>query len=158
MTTAPNTTRSDTLFSLRYAVRVLERHGNLWARAGAFTKFVTIATGAGAVAAVISKNPNFSLGLGVLLALLQALEYALDPADKKAKAAAARKEYARLLANEAKHEDAALHAAYMAIVADDEVQIWQGIKELAYNDAVREKGLSPDALYTNENAVLRLLT
>lgn len=158
MTTHTVPPRADTLFCLRYAVRVLERHSNLWSRAGVFSKFVTIATGAGAVAAVISMSPLLSVATGVALALVQALDLALDPAERKARAHAARREYARLLACQAQHTDADLHSAYMAIVAEDDVQVWQRIKELSYNDVLREKGLDPADLYPNESTLLRWLT
>ena len=152
--TTGTTTRFDTLFDLRYAVRVLERHGNLWSNLGGAFKFVSLVTGSTAVAAVISSNPQWATGLAIALAVLQAWELAVDPATRKADAAANRRDYARLLANESGKSDAELLTAYMSIVADDKIQPWRAVKELAYNDVIREKNLDPTALYANESKLM----
>lgn len=151
-------TRANTIFCIRYAVRVLERYAKYWSSIGTAFKFISLATGTGAVAAVIAANPGWSLALGVALAVLQALEHAVCPSDKHACALASRRDYARLLSNQAAHTDESLEAAYQAIVADDEVMVGQSLKELAYNDVVREKGLAESALYQRESWVFKLLT
>lgn len=143
--------RSDTLFALRYAVRVLERYARMWHLVGAGLKAISILSGTVALAALTGTNTGLAIFMGVLFAALQALEHALDPADKRAAALAARRDYARVLSTEATKDDAALEAGYQAVVADDEIVVIQGLRELAYNDVVQEQGRDASALYPDRH-------
>lgn len=140
-------TRDDTLFALRYAVRVLERHARLWGLIGAACKLVAILSGTVALAALVGTNTPLAVGMGVVFAVLQAVEHAFGPAEQRAKAQAQRRDYARLLARQGAMDDAAAEAAYQAVVADDDIAVPAALKELAYNDVVREQGLSEAACY-----------
>lgn len=149
--------RADTLFALRYAVRVLERQAKLWAVIGKLFKFISILSGTVAVAAVVSSKAEWAVFLGIMFAVMQAIDHALDPAEKHAAALAQRRDYARLLADQTNHTDGALEAAYRKVVADDEIMVDQALKELAYNDVVREQGLPESACYP-DHALMRLLS
>lgn len=144
-----NNSRSDTLFSLRYAVRVLERYARMWNLVGAGLKAISILSGTVALAALTGANSRVAVVMGVVFAALQALEYALGPAEKRAEALAERRNYARVLAAEASMNDAALDAAYQRVVADDEIVIIQSLRELAYNDVVREQGKDESHCYAD---------
>lgn len=141
------TDRNTTLFSLRYAVRVLERRGVYWSRIGVGFKALSIFSGTAAVAAVVGDKTVGAMIGGAIFAVLQAVEHAFSPGDQKAASYAQRKAYADLLARARALEDAALYTEYQAIVAADEVHCWQPLKELAYNDVVDEKGFDPAAKY-----------
>lgn len=141
--------RDDTLFSLRYAVRVLERYARMWSLVGAGLKATSILSGTVALAALTGTNTRVAVALGVVFAALQALEYALGPAEKRAEALAERRNYARVLAAEATMDDPALEAAYQRVVADDELVIIQRLRELAYNDVVREQGKDERECYAD---------
>lgn len=142
-----NNTRNDTLFALRYAVRVLERHARMWGHIGLACKFASLLSGTAALTALASSNKQLALGLGILFAVIQALEHAFGPAERRAQSLNTRRDYARVLAAQASHSDEALEAAYQAAVAEDEICVGQSFKELAYNDVVKEQGLDETACY-----------
>lgn len=135
--------RRDTLFSLRYAVRVLERHSRLWGRIDGLIRFAGLLSGMAAFTALVGQSQSASLGFGVLFALLQALEFTVRPAEVRARSLSARTGYARLLATEGTYDDGALQAAYQALVADDEVVVPESLRALAYNDVLLERGDDP---------------
>ena len=66
--------------------------------------------------------------------------------------------YARLLAQGCQLGDEALAAQYAGLVAEDGIHVPQGLKLIAYNDVVRERGLDSAALYTNTNRLLACLS
>lgn len=152
-----NRTRDDTLFALRYAVRVLERHARMWGLIGTACKFTSVLSGTVALAALVGTNTPLAVSMGVLFATLQAIEHAFGPAEHRAKALAQRREYARVLAAHVRHDDAALEAAYQAIVAEDDITVMPALKELAFNDVVREHGLNEGACYSG-HGLLRALS
>lgn len=140
-------TRDDILFDLRYACRVLERYACMHAKLGMVLKFFSLLSGTAALAALVGDKSGIALGLGLFFALLQALEHAVGPGDKAANASAMRKEYARLYARAAGLADEVLDAGYHAIVADDDISVPQGLKELAFNDVICERSLDASACY-----------
>lgn len=152
-----NKTRTETLLTLRYAVRVLERLARLWSHIGTSLKFASIISGTVALAALVGSNTPIAIGLGVVFGVLQALEHAIGPADKRAQALAQRRHYALVLAAQAGQEDAALEAAYEAVNAADEITVGQALRELAYNDVVAEQGLPQTASYP-DHKFLRALS
>ena len=141
--------RHETLFNIRYAVRVLERHATLWMRIGRTIKFLSLLGGTSALAALMTSNATLATVAGLFFAALQALEATLNPSDASACARAQRLEYAHLLVREAQLDDAELASAYAAISASDEVQVSLALKEAAYNDVIDEKGLDQSAKYAH---------
>jgi len=139
--------RFETLFSIRYAVRVLERNARMWGVVSAAFKFASILSGTVALAAITGDKTALAVWLGVVFAGIQALDHATDPAGRRASSLAARRDYARLLAAAHRHDDAALEAAYVAVVAEDEESVIESLKKLAYNDVVREQGLDDGACF-----------
>lgn len=136
-------TRHDTLFSLRYAVRVLERYSRFWARIDGATKLASLLAGSAAIAALGAQSRPLAIFFGVIFALLQALTFGIRPADKSAQGLLARRPYADLLAGEGGYDDAALEAAYQRLVAADELIVPDALRPLAYNDVVIERGCDP---------------
>ena len=151
-------TRADTLFNLRYAVRVLERYAHLWHNAGVTLKFSSILSGTAALASLTGQVVLLAVAAGIFFAVMQALELALAPADRATAASLQRREYARLLAQGCQLGDEALAAQYAGLVAEDGIHVPQGLKLIAYNDVVRERGLDSAALYTNTNRLLACLS
>ena len=135
--------RRDTLFSIRYAVRVLERHARLWGRIDACIKLAALVSGSSAFAALMADNKTMVLVAGIVFALLQAVEFSIRPAEVRARSLAGRTGYAKLWATQGGFDDAALEAAYKALVAGDEVITQESIRALAYNDVLTERGDDP---------------
>jgi hypothetical protein len=142
-------TRSDTLFDLRYAVRVLERQARMWGLVGAAFKFASVLSGTVALAALTGEKTPLAIGMGMVFAVLQAAEIAVGPTGKSSNALSMRRDYARLYARESTLSDAALEDGYQAIVADDEIVVGHALKELAFNDVVLERGLNAADCYPN---------
>lgn len=142
-----NKSRSDTRFSLRYAVRVLERQARMWGVISAAFKFCSLLSGTVALAALTATNKPAAIALGLVFAVLQGAEITLGPSGHRSQALATRREYARLLARQATLCDADLEAAYQTIVADDDIIVIDGLRDLAYNDVAREQGLAVNTTY-----------
>lgn len=140
-------TRDDTLFDLRYAVRVLERQARMQGNCMAMVKFSTLLSGSAALAALVANHAAAAITLGLVCATVQALDMALEPTAKQARALAARLNYARVMSHQASMTDAALEVAYQAVVADDDVAVSRALQELAYNDVIREQGRDESVCY-----------
>jgi hypothetical protein len=152
-----NTDRHETLFSIRYAVRALERQGALWGRFGLVLKFCSVLSGAAAVTTALSAGSAWAAAAaGLLFAALQALEVVVDPAGKSAAALAQRRDYARLMARQSGYSDGDLEAEYQALVADDSIATPMVLRRAAYNDVVHELGRDPQALYPDQGWLARL--
>ena len=133
-------TRNDTIFSLRYAVRVLERTTRFWARIDTLIKGLSLLSGSAAIFALGNESKTMTLALGLFFALTQAVEFSLRPSDRSAQALGERTAYARLLARQASFADDALDAAYQQIASDDNLIAMEGLRRIAYNDVVEERG------------------
>lgn len=152
-----NTDRHETLFSIRYAVRALERQGALWGRFGLVLKFCSVLSGAAAVTTALSAGSAWAAAAaGLLFAALQALEVVVDPAGKSAAALAQRRDYARLMARQSGYSDGDLEAEYQALVADDSIVPHMALRRAAYNDVVHELGRDPKSLYQDLGWIARL--
>lgn len=149
-------TRDDTLFDLRYAVRVLERQARLQGHCIALVKFLMLLGGSAALASLVSGHAVAAICLGLVFATVQALDLALEPTAKQARALAARLNYARLLARQAALDDAALEAGYQGLLADDDVVVGRSLQELAYNDVIREQGRDASVCYAERRWVRAL--
>lgn len=152
-----NSTRHQTTFALRYAVRVLERYSAFWRVASLVFKFASVLSGAGALVAMTGTITRYAVALGVVFASLQALDLVLDPSSRHAMAMANRRDYAAILAKQAILDDASLEAAHQDIVQRDEIIMPSSFKKLAFNDVMDEMGLDPSQKYDETSWVLRFL-
>ncbi len=140
--------RYETLFALRYAVRVLERHARMWRRIDGLIRFAGLLSGMSAFAALTAASQSATMLAGIVFAILQAIEFAIRPAEIAAQSMSAKKPYGDVLARQATLDDSSLEAAYQRCVADDDVIVPETLRFLAYNDVVSENGGDPSALYT----------
>jgi hypothetical protein len=147
------TTRPDTLFNIRYASRVLERQCRLWRRVDGVVRFSAVLAGSGAIAALGAQNAVMALVAGVVFALFQAIEYAVRPAEVAAHAMAQGKQYAALLARQRRLSDAALADELEAVRVEDDIIVMDSLRQLAYNDVVRERGLDESACFSETMAL-----
>jgi hypothetical protein len=140
--------RFDTLFSLRYAVRVLERQARFWRHVDAALRIGAVLSGSGAFAALLTQQAaGVSAVALVVFALLQAVEFSLQPGLKAAEAWVARAPYLAALARQACTGDAELEAAYQDAILGDVVQAFESLRRVAYNDVVEEKGCAATEAY-----------
>ena len=142
-------TRFDTLFSLRYAVRVLERQSRFWRRLDGALRFLTIVSGSAAFAALLTQqSPAINAVALAAFAALQALEFSLQPGQRAAMAWVARLPYLEAMADQSAMDDDSLEAAYRAALLRDDIQAFESLRRIAYNDVVEEMGCSPEHAYT----------
>lgn len=134
-----------TLFNLRFAARVLERHCRLWRRIDAGVRLMALLAGSGAIAAIGAANQGAAITLGGLFALFQAVEFALRPADIAAKSMRQRKAYASLSSRETEMDDVVLAKTYDALTAEDEIVVPEVLRRLAYNDVACERTPAAEA-------------
>ena len=139
--------RHDTVFSLRYATVVLERHAALWGFIGACCRVASLLAGSAAIAALGAQNPAVALIFGIVFAFAQAIEYATHPADKAAAARVQARQYARVWAHESDYTDADLAMAYRKVIVDDDIKPSASLKDLAYNQVLSEMDCDPAAAY-----------
>jgi hypothetical protein len=142
-----NRARFDTLFTLRYAERVLERYARMWHRLDATARVFAIFSGTAAFGALMAQSGSWALVFGGIFALLQALEYGLNPGRREQESRAARALYARVLARQHELTDEQLEIAYQEAQAGDSVIVPDTLRRLAYNDVVDERGCDPAARY-----------
>ena len=88
--------RHTTLFNLRYAIRVLERYAAFWGSIGIAFKTLSILSGTVALSALVGEKSTMAISIGVIFALLQAIEYSLSPSDRKFAVMEMRGKYAAL--------------------------------------------------------------
>jgi hypothetical protein len=139
--------RDNTLFCLRYAVRVHERRAKLWDSLNAIITVTSLLSGSAAIAAIASQNKNISLVFGVLFAFSQAIEYGLRPATKSAESKSNKKLYSAVLLNRANYSDQQLEQAYEVACDRDEIIAGDAIKSIAYNDVAHEVGAEVKYFY-----------
>lgn len=144
-----DTDRASTLFNIRFAVRVLERHCRLWRRIDGAVRLAALLAGSGAIAALGAQHPGVAIACGAVFALFQAVEFALRPADIAARSMAQRKQYAALYARARAFDDGALADAQADLIAADDIIVTEALRRLAYNDVVRERGLDESACYAD---------
>lgn len=140
--------RFDTLFSLRYAVRVLERQSRFWRHLDGGLRMSAVLSGSASLASLLTHQP-YAVSVAVLgvFAVLQAVEFAVQPGLKAAEAWVARAPYLALLAGQAGLNDARLEEEYQAALMGDGVQAFESLRRIAYNDVVEEKGCDPSVAY-----------
>jgi hypothetical protein len=139
--------RHDTLFSLRYAVRVLERYARLWHRLDVALRVIAIFFGTAAFGALMAQSGLWAAIAGLLFAFLQALEYGVGPARREQEARSARALYAEILARQRDLSNDDLESEYQKAISRDPVIVPDGLRHLAYNDIVDERGCDPRARY-----------
>jgi len=140
-------TKNDTLFSLRYAVRVLERHSRKWEKISNIIRFFSFISGSAAIASLSATNSELVIISGVLFASLQAVEFTLNPTKLAAKSLFESQKYAVILARKNHYSKSELEEQYSLISAQDSVIVGGILKELAYNDVALEQGADPEELY-----------
>lgn len=140
--------RFDTLFSLRYAVRVLDRQSRYWRRLDGALRFLTIVSGSASFAALLTQQtPTINSLALILFATLQALEFSLQPGQRSASTWVARALYLDVLAAQAGIDDLALESAYQQALLRDDIQAFESLRRIAYNDVVEEMGCQPETGY-----------
>lgn len=141
--------RFDTLFSLRYAVRVLERQSRFWRHMDGALRVLSILAGSSALAAMLTNTTRFlQVAALVLFAFLQALEFSLQPGLKAAEAWVARMPYLEIITRANDLDDAALASAYMCACQSDDISAFESLRHVAYNDVLAEKGCDPADRFT----------
>ena len=140
-------TRSDTLFSVRYAVRVLERHSRKWNKISNIIRFFSLISGSAAIASLSATNNSLVLVSGIVFACLQALEFSINPSNLAAKSLIESQKYAIILANKKSYSKDDLEKEYLLVSAKDSVIVGSFLKELAYNDVALEQNADPEELY-----------
>src|SRR3989442_1197822 len=104
--------RFDTLFSVRYAVRVLERYARMWHRLDVLFRVLAIFSGSAAFAALMSEQKGLATAAAAVFAFIMAIEYALNPPRREQEALKARSLYANILARQHLLNDADFAQAY----------------------------------------------
>lgn len=136
--------RHVTIFSLRYATVVLERYAKFWFVVGAACRVFALLAGSGAIAAIGAQSQPAAILFGVVFALAQAIEFGLRPEAKSADAMACSRRYAKVWAAAAECSDAKLERDYRDIVADDHIVVFRTLKDLSYNQVLREMNCPMD--------------
>jgi len=153
-----NNPRYETLFSIRYAIRVHERSLAFWGAMANLLKLMSILSGSAALMSVVGAESNTAVFLGLAFAFFQALEYSFHPTDKRYQALVQRKVFAQLYAKQAKFDDQALETTYRELVAEDETTPLNALKELAYNDVVKEQGSDESYCFANKHVFMAALS
>lgn len=143
----------DSIFALRYAVRVLSRHARFWRNAAALLKFLGLLSGSLALGSVMANNAAAALWLGVLFAVAQCLEHVFSPAEKALASELQSRRYAQVWADRTQLSPERLEQAYNQLVAADGIATAVAFQQLAYDDVVREQGLSADSCYGGNRAL-----
>lgn len=143
-----NSSRFDTLFSLRYAVRVLERYARMWHRLDVLFRVLAIFSGSAAFAALMGEHRVLGTATGALFALIVAIEYVLNPPRREQEALKARTPYAEVLARQRTLDDDALEQAYQNAVKEDPISVPEPLRRIAYNDVLDERGCDPSERFT----------
>jgi len=139
--------RSETLFNLRYAERVLERQARFYARLEGLLSIGELVAGSAALAAFAGQHTPLTVMLGVFFAVMQAVKFVVAPARRQFEALASRNAYATIRAQQSRYDDAALEAAYLAASAADAVVVFETMRHLAYDDVVTEEGRDAGVRY-----------
>jgi hypothetical protein len=114
---------------------------------------MSILSGSASIMSVVGSHPDTATALGLIFALFQALEYTLSPNEKMYESLAQRRGYAGLYANSQHLSDDELSTCYLKLVSEDETKISIAIKELAYNDVVKEQGLDESYCYPAKHSL-----
>ena len=153
-----NIQRYETLFSIRYAVRLHERGTAYWGWIANLFKLLSVLSGSAALVSVVGNQSTMAVALGLAFALFQAFEITFSPTDRKYQEIVQRKAFANLYAKQGKYSDDDLEAAYRELVAEDESTPLNSIKELAYNDVVNEQGSDSSYCYQNGHFLVAMLS
>jgi len=149
-------TRHDALFDLRYATRVLELSGSFWQMISIVVRFASFLSGTAAIAALAADNSPLTLLSGVIFAILQGIDFSMNPGDKAACRMSQRKIYAQILAEQNRLKDADLLYRLESARSEDDVIVSMQLRQVAYNQVVTEKGLSTSSLY-NLNSLQKVI-
>lgn len=150
----------DTLFSVRYAIRVHERRAKLWNTINRIIRLTSILSGSAAVASITAMGQTVAVIFTAIFAIMQAVEFSVSPNEKSVESKSIRKTYSVILANKGSQSEAELENAYNKAVDSDEVIVGTTIKELAYNDVAREIGAAKEYWFAEgwRHKILALLS
>lgn len=125
---------------VRIAQRLCERTARLYRRAHAIATFLNVLGGTAAISASASWSPAWLPPVGVLvLAAIGAASLAVRPAEKAALAEADVRKYAELQTEGNSLDDKAFAAALSKARVTDVPDI-EPLRDVAYNDVMREIG------------------
>lgn len=134
------------LNEIRYAERLCLRTARLYRRAGAVCAFMAAVGGSAALGALLPQLPAaISLAGAVLMAVFGAAALVVRPADKAAANEADAKRYARLRTEAHGMDEGALQSALDKVRETDVPEI-EPLRDVAWNDLVREIGCPQDAV------------
>jgi hypothetical protein len=136
-------TREDTLFSLRYAVVVLERYARFWHRLHTLLRVIAFTSGTAAFGALMAESSLWTVIAGLIFAILQGIDWGIDPARREQEARSSIALYAGVLARQGKLSDDEIEDGYQDAVARDTVIVWDSLKPIAYNAVLSERGGDP---------------
>ncbi len=142
--------RSNLLNEIRYAERLCQRTARLYRRVQSVTTFLSVLGGSAALSAAVSATmPTWLPVVGAcVFAIFGAIAITIRPADKAAQNEQDAKRYAALRAKSHTLEDQALRQALDEARASDVGEI-ETLRDVAYNDIVREIGKSEAAVHLN---------
>lgn len=143
-----NQTRYDTVFSLRYATRVLERYARLWHRFDLALRILSLFSGTAAFGALMANNGEWMLVSGLFFAFVQTLETVLKPSKREHEARSVRDSYAAILSGQRGLSDDDLESEYQKAASHDPVIVPDAMRRLAYNDVSEEYGCEQNYLIT----------
>lgn len=132
--------RYELRFELRYAQHVLEMHARLFRRIDLLTKAIGFLAGTAAFAAIVGNKPYLTLAIGGVLAVSQAFQYLVRPAERSWSALQALRPYRHLQGESFSMDDAELRQRLESVKAADDYQVLPSLKSIAYNAAARELG------------------
>jgi hypothetical protein len=128
------------LGEIRYAERLCERTARLYRHIQAANVFLSVLGGSAVISAVSGSLPKWvPLAGGFVFAVFGALNLAIRPADKAAANEADSKRYTKLRADAQSMTTDELRAGIEKARQSD-IQEVESLREVAYNDMVREIG------------------
>jgi hypothetical protein len=133
-------TRRDTLFYIRYSIRLTQRQARLYHRVRAAGIFLGVIGGSATLSLPAQSFPEWvGIAVAILLTLSVAVLLAVRPADKAALNENDIRRYTALMARSHSLPDDELAAAFDEANREDCPEI-EPLRDVAYNDVAREFG------------------
>lgn len=139
-----STTRFNTEFEVRYADRLMRLHARFHGRVDTGLSLVSFLSGTAAFAGLIGADPTLAAPAGIVLAAVQAVQFVMRPAEKRAAALSEARGYRHLMARQGALSDEAFANAMLELRAEDEVEEIESLRPVAYNGVLTEMGCSQD--------------
>lgn len=126
-------------FNARYAYRAVLRQCRFWSRMDNANALIAAFAGTAAFAAITGQHARLAFVIGLVLAFTQLLSLIIRLPEKAVRAQISAQRYRRLVSTLAVGQDAAaLRQALTEASQQDDVEVFEWIRQLAYNDALRE--------------------